>query len=139
MRMSRFAGLLGVIKDLDIGSSINLESKSWVTLDSHGNQTDSRQDTSKSWTKTVDLSKYRKVHFQVTGGSGSRKVVAGSVTSSNPSTGEVVLDVSGITNRSSLAIEVFVSAAPASAAGYYPSTNVTTYNITVSKIWATAK
>ena len=131
--------LFGNIRDLSISGSRSLESKSWVTLDSHGNITDRVQDSAKEWSTTVDLSRYKKVHFQVTGGSGTRSISAGSVSVSNPATGERVLDVSGISNRSSLVVKMYVASAPASEAGYYPSTNITTYNIAVSKIWATAR
>lgn len=139
MRMSRRFALNGAIRDYEIRStSVSLESKSWVTRNSSGTVTETVQDTAKEWSTTADLSRYKKVHFQVTGGEGSRSISAGSVTTSNPSNGERVLDVSGIANRSSLTIKVNAARAEATAAGYYPSTNVTKNNISVSRIWATA-
>ena len=140
MRLARRIGLSGgKVQDLDIRTtSIALTSKAWVTRNNKGTVTENVQGSAASWTKTVDLTKYTKVHFQVTGGSGSRYISVGSVKTNNPGTGEKILDISGISNRTSLTVTVYLYGASASAAGYYPSTNVVNTSITVSKIWASA-
>lgn len=140
MRMARRQGMGGgKVQDLDIRTTtISLTSKAWVTRDKHGNVTENVQGKASSWSKTLDLSKYTKVHFQVTGGSGSRYISAGTVKTTNPGTGEKILDISGISNRSSLTVTVYLYGASASAAGYYPSTNVVNTSITVSRVWASA-
>ena len=120
------------------GSNISLESKGWVHRNDKGTVDENVSAPARSSTLNVDLRRYKSVCFTVSGGSGSRSISVGSVSKSNPGNGTHTLDIPGIADRSNLQIKLYTSAASPSAAGYYPSTNVETNSITVTKIWAKA-
>jgi hypothetical protein len=154
MRMSRRLAILGKAPNLSFfdngavsgysfsygvsGTKISLESKAWVHRNDHGTVDENVSAPARSSTLNADLRRYKYVHFTVSGGSGSRSISVGSVSKSNPAAGTHTLDISGISDRSNLQIKLYTSAASASAAGYYPSTNVVTNSIQVAKIWASA-
>lgn len=91
----------------------------------------------------VDLTKYTKVHFVVSGssadiGSAGGYLAAGSVQDNNIDDKEHVLDISGIADRSNLRIRIHLNAA--AAPDYSDHAKTMTYNyerMNVSRVWVT--